>query len=146
MKRTNLLILSLCTLGLTFTGCNDTRPKNPDMVVISQSDKAWIKSDYLKSIWKPGYRYAVMIPEDTTAIVYHRLIESLKSNQPYNSENTFIICQANDEAKIEEWLPDYSILVSDQFVKESACKNVCYFTIGKGERKGEEEYIVLEQR
>lgn len=84
MKRTNLLILSLCVLGLIFTGCNDTRPKNPDMVVISQSDKAWIKSDYLKSIWKPGYQYAVMIPEDTTAIVYHRLIESLKSNQPYN--------------------------------------------------------------
>ena len=146
MKRTNLLILSLCVLGLIFIGCNDTCPKNPDMVVISQSDKAWIKSDYLKSIWKPGYRYAVMIPEDTTAIVYHRLIESLKSNQPYNSENTFIICQANDEAKIEEWLPDYSILVSDQFVKGAACKNVCYFTIGKGEREGEEEYIVLEQR
>ena len=88
MKRTNLLLLSLCALGLIFTRCDfNWNFSRKYTIAIKQPDQAYIQSAELDSIWKSSYEYAVLIPEDTTISTYFHLIEALNSNQPYNCTN-----------------------------------------------------------
>ena len=92
MKRTNLLLLSLCALGLIFTRCDfNWNFSRKYTIAIKQPDQAYIQSAELDSIWKSSYEYAVLIPEDTTISTYFHLIEALNSNQPYNCTNTLIL-------------------------------------------------------
>ena len=99
MKRTNLLLLSLCALGLIFTRCDfNWNFSRKYTIAIKQPDQAYIQSAELDSIWKSSYEYAVLIPEDTTISTYFHLIEALNSNQPYNCTNTLIICHTKDTA------------------------------------------------
>ena len=69
MKRTNLLLLSLCALGLIFTRCDfNWNFSRKYTIAIKQPDQAYIQSAELDSIWKSSYEYAVLIPEDTDGI------------------------------------------------------------------------------
>ena len=78
MKRTNLLLLSLCALGLIFTRCDfNWNFSRKYTIAIKQPDQAYIQSAELDSIWKSSYEYAVLIPEDTTISTYFHLIEAL---------------------------------------------------------------------
>ena len=64
MKRTNLLLLSLCALGLIFTRCDfNWNFSRKYTIAIKQPDQAYIQSAELDSIWKSSYEYAVLIPE-----------------------------------------------------------------------------------
>ena len=77
MKRTNLLLLSLCALGLIFTRCDfNWNFSRKYTIAIKQPDQAYIQSAELDSIWKSSYEYAVLIPEDTTISTYFHLIEA----------------------------------------------------------------------
>ena len=92
MKRTNLLLLSLCALGLIFTRCDfNWNFSRKYTIAIKQPDQAYIQSAELDSIWKSSYEYAVLIPEDTTISTYFHLIEALNINQPYNFTNTCLL-------------------------------------------------------
>lgn len=135
MKRTNILAPILgCAFGLIFIGCDfnwNWSFTRKYTIATNQPNQAWIQSAELDSIWKPSYEYVVLIPEDTTISTYYHLIEALKSNQPYNSTNTLIICHTKDTASMKELASGYSLFVSDFFAKEEACNKSCYFTIHK---------------
>ena len=119
MKRTNLLLLSLCALGLIFTRCDfNWNFSRKYTIAIKQPDQAYIQSAELDSIWKSSYEYAVLIPEDTTISTYFHLIAALNSNQPYNCTNTLIICHTKDTASMKELAPGYALYIYDFIAKE----------------------------
>ena len=145
MKRTNLLLLSLCALGLIFTRCDfNWNFSRKYTIAIKQPDQAYIQSAELDSIWKSSYEYAVSIPEDTTISTYFHLIEALNSNQPYNCTNTLIICHTKDTASMKELAPGYALYISDFIAKEGMCNKSCYFNIHKDINKYQIEKIKCE--
>ena len=132
MKRTNLLLLSLCALGLIFTRCDfNWNFSRKYTIAIKQPDQAYIQSAELDSIWKSSYEYAVLIPEDTTISTYFHLIKALNSN-------------TKDTVSMKELAPGYALYISDFIAKEGMCNKSCYFNIHKDINKYQIEKIKCE--
>ena len=79
-----------------------------------------MKLPALDSIWKPTYRYVVILPSDSTMGFYFRLVELLTEGKSYTRDNTFIICRNEDREIIEKNLPGYSIFSESLTLKRQS--------------------------
>ncbi|CAK7055874.1 MAG: hypothetical protein PARBA_02005 [Parabacteroides sp.] len=83
-------------------------------------DTIYMKFPALDSIWKPTYRYVVILPSDSTMGFYFRLVELLTEGKSYTRDNTFIICRNEDREIIEKNLPGYSIFSESLTLKRQS--------------------------
>ena len=134
-------------LFVFFYGAYRLRPGNYEIIVGPKkavTDTIYMKFPELDSIWKPTYRYAIILPSDSTMSFYFRLVEFLTVEGDYTKDNTFLICREEDLEIVEKYLPGYSTFFK---VYMSGRRNI-FYTVKKIDDnwcllEGEEKDILL---
>ena len=139
-KSISIILITLCTMLWCCSHCGFNIHRNAT-ITIGENKKDTLKDGIilmfpeLDSMWKPTYQYAVIIPSDTTMNTYYRLIQLLNKNESYTKDNTFIVCREDDKESIKEAAPGYFVFTSDFIAQNQYCKETCFYTSRKENRK-----------
>lgn len=68
----------------------------------------------LDKIWKPTFKYAIVISPKTTLKEYSKALCCIeKKDNKFNRDNTLVICQKGDRERAEEVAPGFTRYISD---------------------------------
>lgn len=135
MNNRKLLIAGLLVWVLLFLqyGIVFAQEKKVTLRMVSSNDNATIElfDVELDKIWKPAFKYAIVISPKATIKEYSKALHCLEAKgSKFNRNNTLVICKEEDKERAEEVAPGFVKYIS-QSIPSANGKEVFFYSIKK---------------